>query len=174
LEPHESLESFAEKCRSRGYEKILDLGCGSGKDMFYLAKHGFDVEGVDFSPAAAANAEDLLQSENLPGKVYVDNLFDKVTNFENNEYDAVVAINSLQYTDEQVFKTTLAEVSRVLRNEGLLLLVVSSEESKIPLETEEQIFFDEDKLTKAVSKRFNILDFAQDSDKNYVVVLEKN
>jgi cyclopropane fatty-acyl-phospholipid synthase-like methyltransferase len=174
LQPHEALESFSQKSRSRDFNKILDLGCGSGKDLLFLAKRGFNVQGVDFSPAAAANAEDLLQSENLPGKVYVDNLFDKVTNFEENEFDAVVAINSLQYTDIQIFKTTIAEVSRILRDNGLFLLVVSSPESKLQLEVEEQIFFEEEKLTSIVTKRFSILDFGQDKDKNYVAILEKN
>jgi SAM-dependent methyltransferase len=32
--------------------KTLELGCGDGRDAIFLAQHGFDVTGVDFSPAA--------------------------------------------------------------------------------------------------------------------------
>jgi SAM-dependent methyltransferase len=32
--------------------RALDLGCGTGTSSIYLAQHGFDVVGVDFSPKA--------------------------------------------------------------------------------------------------------------------------
>ncbi len=37
---------------SSSHGRALDLGCGSGTNSIYLAKHGFDVVGVDFSPRA--------------------------------------------------------------------------------------------------------------------------
>src|SRR5438477_6219122 len=36
--------------------RTLDLGCGTGTNAVYLAEHGFDVTGVDFSPVALAKA----------------------------------------------------------------------------------------------------------------------
>ncbi|WP_239161392.1 class I SAM-dependent methyltransferase [Acrocarpospora phusangensis] len=36
--------------------RALDLGCGTGANAIYLARHGFDVTGVDFAPAALAKA----------------------------------------------------------------------------------------------------------------------
>jgi SAM-dependent methyltransferase len=32
--------------------RALDLGCGTGTNVWYLAQHGFDVVGVDFSTLA--------------------------------------------------------------------------------------------------------------------------
>ncbi|MFN2581545.1 MAG: class I SAM-dependent methyltransferase [Candidatus Dormibacteria bacterium] len=32
--------------------RALDLGCGTGTNVIYLAKHGWDATGVDFVPAA--------------------------------------------------------------------------------------------------------------------------
>ena len=37
--------------------RAVDLGCGSGANAIFLAEHGFDVVGVDFSPVALAKAE---------------------------------------------------------------------------------------------------------------------
>lgn len=36
--------------------RAIDLGCGSGANAVFLAEHGFDVTGVDFSPVALAKA----------------------------------------------------------------------------------------------------------------------
>ncbi len=36
--------------------RAVDLGCGSGSNAIFLADHGFDVTGVDFSPVALEKA----------------------------------------------------------------------------------------------------------------------
>lgn len=36
--------------------RTIDLGCGSGSNAIFLADHGFDVVGVDFSPIALQKA----------------------------------------------------------------------------------------------------------------------
>jgi len=38
--------------------RALDLGCGTGTNALYLARHGWDVIGVDFSPLAIRRAEE--------------------------------------------------------------------------------------------------------------------
>jgi SAM-dependent methyltransferase len=37
---------------------MVELGCGSGNDVVYLANQGFDVIGIDIAPTALALAED--------------------------------------------------------------------------------------------------------------------
>jgi len=36
--------------------RALDLGCGTGSNAIYLAQHGFDVTGMDYTSAAIAKA----------------------------------------------------------------------------------------------------------------------
>ena len=38
-----------KECRSRP-ELVLDLGCGTGKMTLELAKRGYDMTGIDYSP----------------------------------------------------------------------------------------------------------------------------
>lgn len=38
------------------HPRVLDFGCGSGHDDVFLAKRGFDVVGVDFTPIALDRA----------------------------------------------------------------------------------------------------------------------
>jgi SAM-dependent methyltransferase len=39
------------------HRQVVDLGCGTGANAVFLAEHGFEVVGVDFSPVALAKAE---------------------------------------------------------------------------------------------------------------------
>jgi SAM-dependent methyltransferase len=42
--------------------RALDLGCGTGTNVRYLAEHGWQATGVDFVPAAIAKARRRLRS----------------------------------------------------------------------------------------------------------------
>ncbi|MCK5881858.1 MAG: hypothetical protein KAG18_08275, partial [Sinobacterium sp.] len=39
--------------------KGLDLACGSGRDLVYLAKHGWDMQGLDYNEGSLARCKDL-------------------------------------------------------------------------------------------------------------------
>jgi SAM-dependent methyltransferase len=54
--------------------RALDLGCGTGANCVFLAKHGFDVVGVDFAPAAIEKAKALASEAGTPVEFVVDDL----------------------------------------------------------------------------------------------------
>jgi SAM-dependent methyltransferase len=49
--------------------RALDLGCGTGTNVLYLAQHGWTVVGVDFSPVAIEQAR--KKARNLSGAAFV-------------------------------------------------------------------------------------------------------
>jgi SAM-dependent methyltransferase len=49
--PREELVSLVESKRVKPC-RAIDLGSGTASNVVYLAQHGFDVTGVDYSPAA--------------------------------------------------------------------------------------------------------------------------
>jgi SAM-dependent methyltransferase len=49
--PREELVSLVESGRVKPC-RAIDLGSGTASNVIYLAQHGFDVTGVDYSPAA--------------------------------------------------------------------------------------------------------------------------
>ena len=42
--------------------RAIDLGCGTGANAIFLAQHGFEVTGIDFSPTAIRKAREAAAS----------------------------------------------------------------------------------------------------------------
>lgn len=56
--------------------RAIDLGCGTGANVIYLAQHGFNVTGVDFSQAAIEKARARARDAGVQVDWYVDDLTD--------------------------------------------------------------------------------------------------
>jgi len=52
--------------------RALDIGCGTGTNMLFLAQNGWQVEGVDFSQLAVFKARQRLRKAGFPPNVWVD------------------------------------------------------------------------------------------------------
>ena len=59
------VDFLIEKLELKGNEKILDLACGFGRHSLELARRGFEVTGVDITPAYIEYAAAQAQAENL-------------------------------------------------------------------------------------------------------------
>ncbi|TJY41965.1 class I SAM-dependent methyltransferase [Cohnella pontilimi] len=91
--PGEDLIRFVARNFYRAVDRrdvrILEIGCGPGANLWYIAREGFTVEGIDGSSTAVHKAKARLDQEvpNWNGEIrigdilelpYVDNLFDAV------------------------------------------------------------------------------------------------
>ena len=92
--------------------RILDLGCGSGRDSRYFAEKGYDVVAIDPSVAMCEKTKDIV---NIP--VYKMKAED--ISF-NSEFDAVWACASLLHVSRLNMKQTLCRVSNALKRGGVL------------------------------------------------------
>jgi SAM-dependent methyltransferase len=62
--PDENLVTYVKNNQiSRG--KVLDIGCGAGRNSIYLAKQGYEVIGIDLSQEAIDWAEERAREEGL-------------------------------------------------------------------------------------------------------------
>jgi SAM-dependent methyltransferase len=50
---------------------VLDVGCGTGELALFLARHGFDVLGIDLSPLAIRQATEKAQYRRIPAHFLV-------------------------------------------------------------------------------------------------------
>lgn len=99
----------------------LELGCGTGRNLWWLYEYGFDIFGLDSSPAAIATANDYLELRTgvRPSGLMVATL--PTIPALDNTYDLVVDCQTLQHLDPMKSErwTALDEILRVLKPGGL-------------------------------------------------------
>lgn len=98
--------------------KILEIGCGTGANLWYMAREGFSVYGIDGSKVAINKAKQRLDSEikNWSGEL----LEGDVVNlpFKDNYFDAVVDSEVICCNSYEDSKRIYDEIWRVLKPGG--------------------------------------------------------
>jgi SAM-dependent methyltransferase len=93
-----------------GSGRLLDLGCGTGEHTRFLASRGFDVTGVDSSPAMLAKATDTPVPANVH---FVAGDIVQIDALVEGQYDGALCVgNTLPHLGEDA---RLAELRRGLR-----------------------------------------------------------
>lgn len=107
-------EIVGQEIAARGSARLLDVGCGTGSNLAALSD-GTSAVGIDMSTEALAfcrrrGIEAVAHSrvETLP--------------FPDQSFDVVTALDMLEHTDDDLL--ALAELRRVMRPDGLLLITV--------------------------------------------------
>ena len=75
--------------------RVLDVATGNGRNAVYLAKLGFDVEGIDISPDAVNTAFGLARKAGVSIKAQVIDL-ERGYLIEKDAYEIVLCFNYLQ------------------------------------------------------------------------------
>lgn len=171
LLPYTDFEEVIKYFKSEDVLNVLDIGCGSGRHLIAMAQEGFSVTGIDFSPAAGQIAEQWLKEKDLEGKVYVADFHQELSNFKTEEFDSVIAINSLQYIDSpEKIKPIFAEINRIVKTGGPIFIVVPSEISLIIQPDVMQVFFDKTTIEPLAQEYFDIVDLYKDKEKSWVIM----
>jgi len=126
-QPTRAVVEFAERLRERGLRRVLDIGCGAGRHLLFLAEQGFEAHGLDISTVGLSYAHRRLQDEGLwVGLVRGDMAR---LPYKSGSFDAAIAIASLYHSTLEGMRWTIAELYRVLRPGGLALLEFKSKKS---------------------------------------------
>jgi len=118
------LKGRFDKC-----QRVLDAGCGNGRNLVYFLKNGFDVYGVD-SDETAVNAVTKLAGEIIPGYPPTNFLKAEIEKlpFETNFFDLVILSAVLHFAEsKQHFEDMLMESWRVLKPRGFLFARLASD-----------------------------------------------
>lgn len=122
--PSNAIEKFANYLRSRRVPlqgRLLDVGCGMGRNANWLARQGFNVTGVDISSVAIDEAGKRAQKLGLSVDYHVTDISTKLP-FEDNSMDFIVDIVTSQLLTSGELKKYREEIIRVLKPGGMFLL----------------------------------------------------
>jgi tellurite methyltransferase len=93
--------------------RALDVAMGAGRNAVYLAKAGFEVEGVDRSPEAVSKALELARNSDVHIRAHVADL-ETTYHIEECAYDVIICFNYLQ-------RTLIPRIKDGLRKGGMVV-----------------------------------------------------
>jgi len=113
--PNESLVAFIKVNLKKG-EKVLELGCGSGANLWFLGKEGYEAYGVDFSSTGIEYCQKMLDKYSSKAELKVGDM--KKLPYSDIFFDAVVDVVSVQHLTYAEHSECLREVFRCLKSGG--------------------------------------------------------
>ena len=157
---------------SKNWEKgkILDVGCGNGRNLIPFAEKNFTCEGVDFSIEMLNHAKSKFKKLNLKSKFHVANMTDLP--FKDNSFDYLICIASFHHLNKIDQQKTLLEFKRILKSNGKIYITTwnklqlkflfKNKEVFIPWKIKDQSYqryyylFNHFELKKLLKKHFKV------------------
>ena len=126
-EPREEVVAFAQDLKRRGATRVLDLGCGAGRHVVYLAREGLNVCGTDISPRGLEYTRAWLEQEGLHADLQLSDM--TAIAYPDAHFDAIVSTNVIHHNTLDNRRRCVADMYRVLVPGGRALLTVPSKRS---------------------------------------------
>jgi ubiquinone/menaquinone biosynthesis C-methylase UbiE len=105
--------------------KILDAGCGSGRNLFYFLKQGFYIKRID-KRESEVRAANFLSRSLGKGDICLHSSLLNIP-FDKDSFDFIVCSRVLHFADSSKdFNEMMAELARVLSPGGVLYLAMDS------------------------------------------------
>lgn len=128
--------------------RAIDLGCGTGREVIYLAQNGFDAVGVDISPTAIGMARRAADVAGVEAEFVVDDLTDLST--VEGPFDLILdygALNDLNQTQRDAYMAQVLPLAA----EGCQVYLMCFD-SKLPHEEVVRRFGEDFDVEKTSSK----------------------
>ena len=102
---------------------VLDLTCGTGSQVFWLARQGFEVTGSDINAKMLRIAKEKAEKENLTVRF----LKGDMRTAHIGEFDAVITIfNSIGHLTKTDFEIALRNVHRNLKKDSIYIFDIAN------------------------------------------------
>jgi tellurite methyltransferase len=109
--------------------KLLDLGCGEGRNAVYFAQHGFEVVGLDLSLPGLENTRRWAKDVG----VHVETIQADIINYKlEDTYDVIFSTGTLQYLPPEVRSQRFQNYKDCTSPDGINVLSVFVRKPFIP------------------------------------------
>lgn len=115
--------------------KILDIGIGEGRNAFFFAKQGYEVEGIDISETAINRCLQLAEKYNLPIDTKVGDIREYEVKKDN--YSLIILSNVLNFFSVEDIVTIISKLKTGLKENGLIYINVFDNEEPSILKAKE-------------------------------------
>ncbi|MFH1592975.1 MAG: methyltransferase domain-containing protein [Candidatus Woesearchaeota archaeon] len=112
-------------------QKILDIGCGPGRDAKYFSEHDLEVTGIDLTSNFVKMA-----SQNVPNAKFKQ-MDMRNLDFPENTFDGIWACASFLHVPKEDAKNTLLGFKKILKPAGLIYLSVKQGDEEKFVEKDE-------------------------------------
>lgn len=116
------LIEFFKKLEPKG--KVLDFGCGQGRDSIALARLGYNVVGVDISKVGIHQMIETAKKEKLEVKGIVDDIYEFNIN---DDYDIILLDSMFHFYKKDKEKETsfLVRLMNDIKLDGILCIIIN-------------------------------------------------
>lgn len=129
-EPYPELIDFYSSIENKG--RLLDVGCGQGRDAIALAKLGYEVVGIDYSKIGIEQLNRTAKQEKLSLKGIVCDIYN-YSNFD--EFEFILLNSMLHFGKKEKEKETklLKEIIEVSKPNTLITICIQKVGKKLEI-----------------------------------------
>ena len=113
-------ERFVRELRIDSDMKVMEIGCGYGKNVRWLAENTkADIHGITLSPLEVRHIQEFKKNDTIQNYSVSQGDYHNMYRIPDNSFDKVIAIYSIKYSNnlEKVF----SEIKRILKPGGQFL-----------------------------------------------------
>ena len=115
IDPSSFLSPLAKRLPPEAF--VLDVGCGSGRDLLWMKKRGFEVIGFEQSPGLAELARDNAGCEVIEGDF-------ETYDFSSILVDAVMLVGALVHVPHEGFSNVFENITSAISDDGSVLITL--------------------------------------------------
>jgi len=127
-----ALSCYDDYMNKNNVRKILELGCGQGRDTLFFASKGIEVSALDYSNVAIDGLIELAKERNLLSNIHP-SLCDvrNMIPFKNEEFDTVYShmFFNMRFAWENV-RSVFQDIKRVLKGDAFNFFSVRNHNDK--------------------------------------------
>lgn len=129
-EPYPELIAFFSEYPEKG--KVLDLGCGQGRNAISLARLGYDVLGVDTSKVGIEQMNQVAQAESLTLVGQVGDIF-TFGNFETFDFILLDSMFHFAKKDREKEVGLIQKITSKIKTGCLLVICIQQTANKVQI-----------------------------------------
>lgn len=136
--------------------RLLDIGCGEGRDVAFFASLGFEVEAMDGSPTGVQRARRAIAEAGLRARIEQGDL--GALAWEG-DYDVIFANNSVQFVGDDA-RRVLSEIRAHTRPGGWNAIGMFTRE-EIDWRREPEVYCLEQRELKQIYREWTLLEYGE-------------